>query len=184
MITKVVAAYGRMLTLTCDNNCEKAFGIRERPYIQLDGNVDNIAWLSDDEVGIAPIDPGTDEGGHRKPTCEKEKLNKWCFRQCERCSEFNQGEEVIVKSFDKRVYNIDNNVNKIMSLLETYDKIFIGESDNRDEELKKESERITPEFKSLIENMTLDELKALLQSDLKTTYFKFRIFCQAKELGL
>lgn len=78
MITKEIVAYGRPMILSCDANCSKAWGRNSRPQRP------NGAEVPDSELGIAPVDPGTYEGGHAKPKTEDERLNKWCFRECER----------------------------------------------------------------------------------------------------
>jgi hypothetical protein len=107
MNSKQINAYNKQLIIVCDNKCEKAFGIHGRPTISFDEeNMDDYAFLSDDEVGIAPIDPGNYEGGHAKPKNDSEKMNKWCFRECERCSAFDLGEEIKLIDFSVQVNNI------------------------------------------------------------------------------
>jgi len=46
---------------------------------------DHFVYLPDSSLGIAPADPGTEEGGVRKPQHPDDRLNKWCVRACERC---------------------------------------------------------------------------------------------------
>ena len=57
---------GQKAILTCDGKCNEAWGIN---------------W-SGPKNTIAPIDPGSYEGGHAKPT--NKQHNKWCARECER----------------------------------------------------------------------------------------------------
>ncbi len=52
--------------LSCDGKCDSAWGMN---------------WHGKKEK-VAPIDPGTYEGGHAKPV--NKKHNKWCARECER----------------------------------------------------------------------------------------------------
>ena len=66
--------------VACDGNCEKAWGISSRP-MDNDGN-----YISDSNLPIAPIDPGTYEGGHGKPLSASQFPTKWCVRECERCT--------------------------------------------------------------------------------------------------
>lgn len=68
----------------CDEKCEKAWGNENRPKVQLSEDEDDYAFLSDDELGEAPIDPGTYEGGQAKPIDKKDIPNRWCIRECER----------------------------------------------------------------------------------------------------
>lgn len=71
--------------LVCDGRCDKAWGWNHRPFIRKSDAEDDITWLSDDELPAAPEDPGTWEGGDRKPQL-REGHNKWCARECERSS--------------------------------------------------------------------------------------------------
>jgi len=102
MLTKSITAFGRSLTLVCDGRCDKAWGINHRPHVQLgDGkDPDDYCWIPDQELGEAPRDPGTYEGGHGKPSGEPltdpGRMNKWCFRQCERSDSFEPGEPLVV----------------------------------------------------------------------------------------
>ena len=70
---KDIIYFGKSARVECDGNCKKAWGINSRPD------------KPDDELGAAPEDPGTYEGGHAKPK-EGEEMNKWCIRECERSS--------------------------------------------------------------------------------------------------
>lgn len=110
MISKEIIYSGKKVILACDGNCNKAWGISNRKTILLDEeDVDDVVFLSDNELPTAPVNPGTYEGEHGKPTNSLELLNKWCCRQCERSSMFNIDEKNInekLKNFSKRVYNI------------------------------------------------------------------------------
>jgi hypothetical protein len=105
VFTKQITWFGRPVTLACDGKCGKAWGITKRPNVRFDENEpDDSAMLADHEVGLAPADPQTYEGGCAKPTSPAE-MNRWCSRQCERSSLFEAGEPVKVKRFDQRRYN-------------------------------------------------------------------------------
>lgn len=90
---------------TCDLKCEKAWGICGRPRIMHDeDDEDDYSYLADHEVGEAPENPGTYEGGHGKPFRPREP-NKWCVRECERSEMLKHGDDMAVKIFDHRVPN-------------------------------------------------------------------------------
>lgn len=103
MLKKEIVYFGQKTTVICDGRCDKAWGINSRPQLfymesgepprklkadeePLDYD-DNI-FVGDDELGTAPADPGTYEGGHGKPSAtpldDSSSLNKWCVRECER----------------------------------------------------------------------------------------------------
>lgn len=107
MLTKEILCYGKKLTIGCDGKCNKAWGIGDRPSIQLSDDEDDIVYLSDGELGDAPINPNTFEGGYGKPINDEDKLNKWCYRRCERCIVCSEGnvKDFKLNSFSKRVYN-------------------------------------------------------------------------------
>lgn len=65
MQTKILFC-GQNVTLSCDGKCDQAWGNNYHGQ----------------KSGIAPINPGTYEGGHGKPTDKKH--NKWRSRECER----------------------------------------------------------------------------------------------------
>lgn len=96
---------GNACRVTCDSACEKAWGINSRPRVSLSRNPDDYAFLADDEVGFAPDDPGTYEGGHGKPM-HPGRHNKWCVRECERCEMHKPSETLMIRDFSKRRYNI------------------------------------------------------------------------------
>ena len=94
----------------CDGNCQKAWGVCNRPDHQLDpGEPDDVLFLRDDELGDAPADPGTYEGGDGKPFPGHYLCGKWCFRECERCHFAEPYEDVVLtdeKRFRKRHFNM------------------------------------------------------------------------------
>src|SRR5258708_1531509 len=92
MILKSITYFGGLATHACDGQCDKAWGINSRPSVAahtpgFNGDPhDDYAYLADDELGIAPRDPGTYEGGYGKPKRARgpEDINKCCVRECER----------------------------------------------------------------------------------------------------
>lgn len=106
---KIIQYVGQYAKVACDEKCNKAWGMNERPTVQLSDDEDDYAYLSDDELGEAPEDPGTYEGGEGKPVDKQGIPNKWCVRECERCSMSSPGkfnEPLRLKDFSERVYNI------------------------------------------------------------------------------
>jgi hypothetical protein len=104
---KTILFFGKKVQVGCDETCSKAWGINNRPNIQLDAtDPDDVVFLSDAELGIAPVDPRTYEGGHAKPRPGDTIPNKWCVRECERCHMSKIGKELILPNFSKRIYNI------------------------------------------------------------------------------
>ncbi len=90
----------------CDRKCNKAWGGTQRPRI--DNDDPTSAYLADDELGEAPQDPGTYEGIHGKPLPPVTIHNKWCYRECERCTmirldEFETYTAIELKDFSQRV---------------------------------------------------------------------------------
>jgi hypothetical protein len=132
---KLITYFGQPAKVACDEKCNKAWGVVCRPRVYpeiseteifgLNGksvypsskkydeesyDIDNHAYCSDDELGNAPNDPGTYEGGDGKPTSDERKGNKWCVRQCERCvmSDIGKHKEPLeLPDFSKRIYNIE-----------------------------------------------------------------------------
>ncbi len=105
MLVKAIQFFGQQVVLACDGRCEKAWGINSRPKVILSEDPDDYAFLADDELGTAPVDPGTYEGCHPKPRdhADLHRQNKWCARECER-SAMGVG-NLHLPSFDGRVYN-------------------------------------------------------------------------------
>lgn len=107
---KIIQYCGQKAKVACDERCDKAWGMgRPRfypeigkdkiygygqehywpendPGVSVEFDEDDYGYLPDDELGIAPIDPGTYEGGHGKPTSPGQMMNKWCVIACERCA--------------------------------------------------------------------------------------------------
>lgn len=106
---KIITYLRQDLKVGCDQKCNKAWGINSRPKIEFDENdPDDYAYLSDNELGEAPEDPGTYECEHTKPTDEKQIPNKWCVRECERCARSKSSElhlELDLPDYSKRNYN-------------------------------------------------------------------------------
>lgn len=111
-LSRPIIYFGKSVTLRCDGICEKSWGVDSRPKIEFDeNNWDDFVFLSDSELGTAPANPGTYEGGCAKPTAYSNKgdwrnhrLNKWCSRQCER-SWIDGPYPDAPNDFSKRVYN-------------------------------------------------------------------------------
>lgn len=97
--------FGKTVAIACDGRCDKAWGINQREKHQLGEDVDDFEYLSDDELGKAPDDPGTYEGFQAKPAHRYQKLNKWCVRECERSVMVGKDELVCLPDFSKRVSN-------------------------------------------------------------------------------
>lgn len=104
VIVSKIKAFDEELFLVCDGKCNKAWGINARPSVQLSDDEDDTAYLADSELGEAPADPGTYEGGHAKPRTPKH--NKWCYRECERSDTSPINELPKLQSFESRVYNM------------------------------------------------------------------------------
>lgn len=107
----MITYFGQPAKVACDGKCNKAWGINSRPDNQLSDNDDDWEWLADDELDDAPIDPGTSEGGVRKPLNNSEFPNKWCVRECERCAMSEPGEynkPLKLRDFSKRIKNIND----------------------------------------------------------------------------
>jgi hypothetical protein len=106
---KIITYFDQNAKVGCDQKCNKAWGINGRPKVEFDENEpDDYAFLSDDELSEAPEDPGTYEGGHAKPTDKSQIPNKWCVRECERCSMSKPNESHLplqLPDYSKRNYN-------------------------------------------------------------------------------
>jgi hypothetical protein len=108
MLIKHILCFFQPAVLACDGNCGKAWGINNRPSRQLSDDPDDFAWLADWELGTAPVDPGTYEGGHGKPIDYTDPLrqNKWCARECERSVIEPPGVEITLRDFSRPVPNM------------------------------------------------------------------------------
>lgn len=117
MIVKRITYFDQPATVACDGNCSKAWGMNSRPkvLVQTPGYrgdpQDDYAYLADSELGEAPVDPGTYEGGQAKPIDAKgpNDINKWCVRECERNEMTHPGKSHEVPElpdFSVRVYNV------------------------------------------------------------------------------
>ena len=104
MICKNINWFNKNCILVCDGKCEKAWGINNRPQIKLSNGDDDYEYKSDNELGLAPIDPGTYEGGYAKP--QSSIMNKWCSRECERSEIVKDNERFELPDFSKRIKNI------------------------------------------------------------------------------
>lgn len=105
MFEKKIIYCGQSAVVRCDAKCDKAWGMSQRPKVYTkdeDEYPDDFYYLPDGELGTAPVDPGTYEGWDGKPktASSSEDMNRWCVRECERCS-FNRP----LKDFSERVYN-------------------------------------------------------------------------------
>ncbi len=105
----IIDYFGKATKAACDGNCNKAWGINNRPRVQLSADDNDYAFLADGELGDAPADPGTYEGPCGKPTSSAYFPNKWCIRECERCAKSAPGEFLempALPDFSKRRNNI------------------------------------------------------------------------------
>jgi len=88
----IITYFGQDAKVNCDENCNKAWGVDNRPQNKISDNPDDWEYLSDKELDNAPINPGTYEGDDAKPINKEGIPNKWCVRQCERCNISSPGE--------------------------------------------------------------------------------------------
>lgn len=105
----IITYFDQKAKVACDRRCEKAWGINNRPRVQLSDVEGDHAFLADGELGLAPVDPGTYEGEHAKPKSPDEFPNKWCVRECERCAMSAPGDwslPLVLPDFSKRRHNI------------------------------------------------------------------------------
>jgi len=110
MKQKKINWFGTECTLACDGLCNKAWGVNHRPREYFDPNEpDDMALHADGELGEAPEDPGTYEGGFAKPDPSQvgagEGMNKWCSRECERSTIAKPGEPIQLRDLTQRLYN-------------------------------------------------------------------------------
>lgn len=83
MITARWTYFDHPLTAACDERCDKAWGMMDRPHVVPDDH--ESPYVADDDLGDAPTVVGSWEGRHTKPATPEDRLNKWCVRACERC---------------------------------------------------------------------------------------------------
>lgn len=109
MLTKTISYFGIHVNLSCDGKCEKAWGINARPTNGPSEDPDDYEYLADDELPVAPVDPGTYEGLEMagKPLSTSEFPNKWCARQCERSIKTELGKPIILPDCSKRISNME-----------------------------------------------------------------------------
>ncbi|MDO8269659.1 MAG: hypothetical protein Q7T54_03250 [Candidatus Levybacteria bacterium] len=100
--------FGKDVVISCDLKCFKAWGINERPRVQLSNEEDDYEWLADDELGLAPEESPWTEGDQNKPNPSEEGQvhNKWCVRECERSVMTKPGEPIELQDFSVRIFNI------------------------------------------------------------------------------
>lgn len=111
-VTKI-RYFERHCLAVCDYRCDKAWGISgDRPELSRGSDdVDDVIWFADDEVAVAPDNPGSFEGGFGKPMHPQEH-NKWCVRECERSDVIEIGESISCPDWSHRVYNQPHKHNK------------------------------------------------------------------------
>jgi len=104
---KEIIFAGKKCSVACDGKCSKAWGINLRPRKYFDeDSPDDYVWLSDDELGDAPDNPESYKDGQGKPQCRKDRLNKWCVRECERSQLETVGVEMILPDLTNPSPNI------------------------------------------------------------------------------
>ena len=104
MHTKTIQWMGRTIVLACDGNCGKAWGITQRPKQPLGDDPDDVAYLADGELGDAPADPETYEGGCAKPASPG-GMNRWCARECERSDMAATVDKLVLPDYNVRLFN-------------------------------------------------------------------------------
>jgi len=105
LVTRAVW-FGRPVRIVCDRLCGKAWGVNGRPREALSEDPEDYALLADGELGEAPTDPGTYEGGHGKPSVPPAAHNKWCARECERATILGPDDPLRVRDLSRRLFNI------------------------------------------------------------------------------
>lgn len=106
MIAKSILFCEHPVILICDGKCDKAWGISNRPRVFHSASEpkaeseDDYFSLADGKLGIAPVFPGTWEGGGGKPRTKGERLNRWCARECERSILIPDGDTPGAINFD------------------------------------------------------------------------------------
>lgn len=82
----IVPYVGLLMRCRCDGKCSKAWGWSMRPASKFGRDGDPVEYYADQELGEAPSNPGTAEGGSLKPSSPDQFPTKWCVRECERCN--------------------------------------------------------------------------------------------------
>jgi len=115
MLVKQIIYCGEPCSLVCDGNCGKAWGVDTRPKNQSSADPDDFEYLSDSELGDAPLKSSTYEGGFGKPQpADAEKLTKWCARSCERSTlVFAKDGVTSLKDFSVRIPNLKKPTNTV-----------------------------------------------------------------------
>jgi hypothetical protein len=117
VLQRTIVAYGKRLVMACDGRCDKAWGINTRLRTSLSDDIDDYVYVADDLLGEAPADPGTYEGWtmEGKPSAtpltdpaDAAKMNRWCFRECERSGEAPEGEPVDLPDMSYPEPNMDH----------------------------------------------------------------------------
>lgn len=77
---KTADFWGQQIVINCDRQCNKAFGMNDRPSVPGIG-----VYVGDDELGEAsPFIYFTDIDVVSKPSSPDQFPNEWCIRACER----------------------------------------------------------------------------------------------------
>jgi hypothetical protein len=110
MISKSINFCGQRVTLACDGNCSKAWGIQARPrhhFQPEDEEPDDYVYLPDSALGTAPgpgetviLAEGNDTKPHAVRMTDGAGTNRWCARQCERKVMVEDGEEIRVRDME------------------------------------------------------------------------------------
>lgn len=106
ILVKSITYFFQAAIVACDGRCDKAFGINTRPKLPNDDDDAERVYLGDKEVGTAPDDPGSYEGGQGKPFAafhagNPDRLNKWCVRECERSVMVRPGQKIVLPVFPR-----------------------------------------------------------------------------------
>jgi hypothetical protein len=104
LLSTEIAYFGRRCLVVCDRKCNKAWGFSHRPELRDKLDPDDVVWFDDSEVGAAPDDSHTYEGGQGKPN-QPERHNKWCVRECERSNTIDVGQPIRCNDWSHRIYN-------------------------------------------------------------------------------
>jgi hypothetical protein len=69
LLTTSILYSGKRCLAVCDHKCNKAWWFDgDRPQRRDPAEPDDVIWFADREVGIAPANPGSYEGGQGKPS--------------------------------------------------------------------------------------------------------------------